>query len=63
MGLTKIKIYTAECDECFKNETYASEFRNAIPEGWGWKTIVQIYNSEKLFCQDCLKLPKSKWEW
>lgn len=65
MGLTKIKIYTAECDECGKEETYPTEYKNAIPIDWEWKEVkghIQYY-TEKLFCPDCSKLPKSKWDW
>lgn len=69
MGLNRIKKYSAVCDNCEKEEIYETELhiskKYRIPDGWDWREVkgYSWHLNEKLFCKDCLKLSRTKWDY
>lgn len=72
MSLSQIKKYRARCDECGKEEEYECDTeyyptkKYRIPENWSWglrRNYIYTNHDDKLFCNECSKLEKSKWDY
>lgn len=61
MGLHKLKVYEAECDECNVEITYHTILKKGLPDGWGWHEIKRarpVYYQKLyrkfLLCDKCI---------